>query len=398
MNKTKLWSKNYIILILANVLSAFGFNMMSTLLSKYLVNLGVPLAVAGVIVGMFSITALFIRPASGVIADRFNKKNILMLANIMIGIAVLGYTLSNIVWVIAVFRVLHGIAFGVSGTTAIALASENIPKERTGEGLGYVALGQIVSVAVAPGLGIMLAERFGYNATFVCSFVFSIAAALMLFLFFKVDNPIKKIEVAENRKFNIRNLIAKEAILFAIISGAMSLNNGIVNGYILLFAEKQGLTNISIYFIVTAATMLAIRPMAGKLMDKYGVAVVVIPAFAFGVVAMFLHGLSTTIWMLGLAAVFKAIAAASIQTSLLAESLKRAGRGRSGIATSTFYIGADIGQGVGPMIGGAIAAMYGYKMMFYFCGVITLIAGLIFVISSVIEKKKKIGSDVGALI
>ncbi len=398
MNKTKLWSKNYIILIFANVLSAFGFNMMSTLLSKYLVNLGVPLAVAGVIVGMFSITALFIRPASGVIADRFNKKNILMLANIMIGIAVLGYTLSNIVWVIAVFRVLHGIAFGVSGTTAIALASENIPKERTGEGLGYVALGQIVSVAVAPGLGIMLAERFGYNATFVCSFVFSIAAALMLFLFFKVDNPIKKIEVAENRKFNIRNLIAKEAILFAIISGAMSLNNGIVNGYILLFAEKQGLTNISIYFIVTAATMLAIRPMAGKLMDKYGVAVVVIPAFAFGVVAMFLHGLSTTIWMLGLAAVFKAIAAASIQTSLLAESLKRAGRGRSGIATSTFYIGADIGQGVGPMIGGAIAAMYGYKMMFYFCGVITLIAGLIFVISSVIEKKKKIGSDVGALI
>ena len=398
MNKTKLWSKNYIILIFANVLSAFGFNMMSTLLSKYLVNLGVPLAVAGVIVGMFSITALFIRPASGVIADRFNKKNILMLANIMIGIAVLGYTLSNIVWVIAVFRVLHGIAFGVSGTTAIALASENIPKERTGEGLGYVALGQIVSVAVAPGLGIMLAERFGYNATFVCSFVFSIAAALMLFLFFKVDNPIKKIEVAEKRKFNIRNLIAKEAILFAIISGAMSLNNGIVNGYILLFAEKQGLTNISIYFIVTAATMLAIRPMAGKLMDKYGVAVVVIPAFAFGVVAMFLHGLSTTIWMLGLAAVFKAIAAASIQTSLLAESLKRAGRGRSGIATSTFYIGADIGQGVGPMIGGAIAAMYGYKMMFYFCGVITLIAGLIFVISSVNEKKKKIGSDVGALI
>ncbi len=397
MKKTKLWSKNYIVLILANVISAFGFNMMATLLSKYLVNLGVPLTVAGVIVGIFSITALFTRPASGVIADRFNKKNILMIANCMIGVAVLGYTLSNIVWVIAVFRILHGIAFGVSGTTAIALASENIPKERTGEGLGYVALGQIISVAVAPGLGIAVADKFGYNATFLCSFAFSIAAALMLFLFFKVDTPVEKTEIVEKRKFNIKNLIAKEAILFAIISGAMSLNNGIVNGYILLFAQKQGFGNISVYFIATAVTMLAIRPMAGKLMDTKGVAVVVIPAFVFGVAAMFLHGLSTALWMLALAAILKAIAAASIQTSLLAESLKRAGRGRAGVATSTFYIGADIGQGVGPMIGGVIATMYGYTIMFYFCGVITFIAGALFVVSRVIEKRKKVESNIDLL-
>ena len=389
MDKARLWNKNYIILISANVLSAFGFNMISTLLSKYLVNLGVPLAVAGIIVGMFSITALFVRPVSGVIADRFNKRNILMLANLMIGFSVLGYTLSSAVWVIAAFRVLHGIAFGVSGTAAIALASENIPHERTGEGLGYVALGQIISVAVAPGLGIMIAENLGYNATFAFAFLFSVASALLLFLF-RVEKPSEEKARAQRPKFRLKNLFAKEAILFSVISGAMSLNNGIVNGYILLFADKQGIGNISIYFLITAATMLLIRPMAGKLMDKKGVAIVVIPAFVFGVASMFLHGLSTALWMLGLAAVFKAIASASVQTSLLAESIKRAGREKSGVATSTFYIGADIGQGVGPMIGGAIASLWGYSMMFYFCGVISLIAGLMFVINRVVEKKKAV--------
>ena len=44
---------------------------------------------------------------------------------------------------------------------------------------------------------------------------------------------------------------------------------------------------------------------------------------------------------------------------------------RSGVATSTYFLGGDVGQGVGPMVGGAIlariAGLAGYQAMFFLC-------------------------------
>ena len=52
--------------------------------------------------------------------------------------------------------------------------------------------------------------------------------------------------------------------------------------------------------------------------------------------------------------------------------------GRSGVATSTYFLGGDIGQGIGPMVGGfllaRIAGLAGYQVLFCFCGVLMLAA------------------------
>lgn len=86
IKKGTLWTKTYIILILVNVFSAFSFNMISTILSKYLVGLGATLTLAGIIVGIFSIAALVIRPLSGMAADRFNKRNMLAISTFIVGL------------------------------------------------------------------------------------------------------------------------------------------------------------------------------------------------------------------------------------------------------------------------------------------------------------------------
>ncbi len=389
--KGKLWTRNYVLLILANLFSAFSFNMVSTILSKYLVALGVSLAFAGIIVGIFSITALVIRPVSGIVADRFSKRNILFLSNLMIGVSVLGYTVSRNVEVILFFRVLHGIAFGMSGTASVALCSEIIPRERTGEGIGYVGLGQILAVAVAPGLGIATTQYLGYSLTFVCSCVLAVISAMMLLLF---DNQRRALPAEQPKLHKMwwKELVAKEALVFSIVNSVMSLNNGVVSAYILLFSEKLGIGSISGYFLVSAIVMFAVRPMAGRIMDRRGLAVLVYPAFAVGILAMFLHGVSTALWMLLVAAALKAVASSAIQSSLMAECINRAGAGRSGVASSTYYIGADIGQGLGPVIGGVLASAFGYSVMFYFCGVVTLLGGVLFFINHMAERGRRIAA------
>ena len=55
---TKLWNRQYILVLLLNTLNAFSFYMVVTILSKYLVSIVISIATAGVIVGLFSITSL----------------------------------------------------------------------------------------------------------------------------------------------------------------------------------------------------------------------------------------------------------------------------------------------------------------------------------------------------
>ena len=87
-----IWNKNYIILLLVNLISAIGFNMVYTMIVDYTVNvLDGSLIMGGIIAGTFSITALFVRPFAGIIADNFNKKSVCFFAIILIITASSGY-------------------------------------------------------------------------------------------------------------------------------------------------------------------------------------------------------------------------------------------------------------------------------------------------------------------
>ena len=131
-----------------------------------------------------------------------------------------------------------------------------------------------------------------------------------------------------------------------------------------------------ITFTVNAIALVVIRPFAGKLSDKKGLSYIFYPATIAAVIAAALIGSSVSLWMILAAAVFKAVGQGSAQPTLQATCIKLLPENKSGVAISTFYVGADVGQGTGPIIGGVIATMWGYGAMFYFCGGL-LILGLV---------------------
>ena len=76
-------------------------------------------------------------------------------------------------------------------------------------------------------------------------------------------------------------------------------------------------------------------------------------------------------------AVLRAVGQGMAQPSLQAGYINYIGWNRSGVATSTYYLFGDVGQSVGPMLGGmaleAIAGIGGYQFLFYVCA--ALLAG-----------------------
>ena len=53
--------------------------------------------------------------------------------------------------VLMAIRVLHGVAFAVSGTLSMSFATSFVPDDRIGSAVGYLGLGQAIATALAGG-------------------------------------------------------------------------------------------------------------------------------------------------------------------------------------------------------------------------------------------------------
>lgn len=189
--KEPLITPRYCLLILVSFLTAFSYSMIQTLIASYAVDLGGTLGIAGTLTGIFSAAAMVCRPVGGALCDIKNKKTICIIATIIFTVGFFGYAVSMNVPMLLLFRVLHGAAFGVSGTANMALVAEVIPRERMGEGLGYFSVGQVVSQVIGPIIGIALQGVLGFKLLFLfVGFVCSVAVIVLIFM--PMDPPSAK--------------------------------------------------------------------------------------------------------------------------------------------------------------------------------------------------------------
>ena len=110
-------------------LTSTGFYMVNPCIAKYAVSTGATVAVAGVITGLFSITALVARPVSGLMADRLNRRLLLTAATAVLALSALSYSFAGTVPLLVAVRIVHGIAFAVSGTVNVASDRDPGPPE-----------------------------------------------------------------------------------------------------------------------------------------------------------------------------------------------------------------------------------------------------------------------------
>ena len=360
----KLMNAGFLILIAVSLITALGFNMITTLISSYAVSFGTELTAVGLISGIFSITALFFRPVGGFLSDLLNKKRICVYTTFLIALVIVFYALSPTVSILLVMRVLHGALFGINGTANMALATEFIPDDHMGEGLGYYGLGQVLAQIVGPTIGIAIRDAFGYRALFFIIAASTLLAAVVLQTAFHYETVV--CHSSEGRhSLSFSSLIAKECIFYSLIAGLFSMGNGIVNSFLVLLGESSKIAQISLFFSVNAIVLFVLRLLVGKVIDRANLLFIVNLSLLAGAGSMILIGKSGILVPILIAAAIKAFGNVGGQISLQSACVKRVDAARIGVATSTYYIGADIGQGLGPIWGGKVAEQFGYEGVFF---------------------------------
>lgn len=72
--KLKLWSRPFIFVLVANALVLLAFEMLAPTLPLYISSLGGEATQVGLVTGIFVVSAILIRPFTGVMATKMDKK------------------------------------------------------------------------------------------------------------------------------------------------------------------------------------------------------------------------------------------------------------------------------------------------------------------------------------
>jgi len=384
--QTKLWNRNYILILLMSTCNQSVSQMVTPFISKYAISLGAPMTIAATISALMSYAALCLRPVSGMFSDTFNRKRIITITSLITAACMVLYSVANSVTMLITVRLVHGIVFSFSGVAMMAFNTSFMPRERLAEGMGWMSLGSIVSSAIGPNLGLWLVDNVGYNACFLCAAVACVLTTTIILII-----PYKHVPKPKNerRKFDINNLISLRLLPFAILTGLFSMGNGLVNTFLAMMGDERGIANVGLFFTTYSIVMVCCRPFVGKLQDRKGLKIILYPAYLIAACSMLILGHANALWMIILAGALKAIGQGCGAPSIQAHCMKQMGRDKAGIVSSTTYIGQDIGNAIAPTLGGIIQTNYGYTAVFTSYAATLLIVGwTLFTIKSKYDAKK----------
>ncbi|MFD2830767.1 MFS transporter [Corticicoccus populi] len=370
----KIWTKDFLLITFVNFLMyIIHYSLIVTMtiftIEKYHASEGM----GGLAAGIFIIGMLFGRLYAGKYIDQVQPKNILLIGLFASVITIALYFTIHSLVILMLVRFLHGIAFGISSTSTGAIASKIVPESRKGTGIGYYALSTTVASAIGPFIGILINGELGYQVNFV--FCLSVIIFSLLMSVFVNKVPVTPVSAAENESVKgISKYLQKEALPISIVAVFVGVAYAGVLSFLTAYTETIGLVTVaSFFFIVYAVSTLVTRPFTGKIFDYYGENKVMYPAFISFIIGLSILGLSTTGFTLLLSAVFIGIGYGTLIPSSQAIAVKAAPKEKIGLATSTFYMLADLGAGFSPFILGLLIPVLGYRHLYLALSVLVLL-------------------------
>ncbi|MCY8235426.1 MFS transporter [Priestia endophytica] len=378
-----LWSLSFIFITLSNALLFMVFEMMLPTLPLFVTKLGGEANQVGLITGAFMFSAILIRPFTGLLTHKFNKKYLLLIGIGISAICTGAYYLSTDIYILLIIRLIHGMGFGIASTFFATIAAENIPSDRRGEGMGYFGVGETVAISLGPLLGITILQSSNFITLFIGGMVLLFVSLIMALLLKKEPREIKKME-----NQNIRFKLLEKKVLFpSLLIFLVGIAASGIMSFISLYAIEQGFQYIGWFFFIIALASFMVRLVTGKVFDKFGHAYVLIPSAISGTIGLFiLYGASTN-FSFFLAAIFYGMGFGAIFPAIQTWCLNLVAEYEHEDAMSSFFNFFDLGIGGGSLLLGIIATVVSYQFV-YLVSVFMYVTFLLMYISYIKLRRK----------
>lgn len=380
MNKHEqpIWTRSFISIFMASLLVFTAFYLLLPTLPLYLTqNLKSGPAQIGIILAVYTLAALIIRPVTGIYIDIYGRKWIYLGGLLLFSLLFAGYMVAVTLAGMIILRFLHGFFWGITTTSGSTIAVDLVPSSRRGEGLGYFGLASTIPMAIGPSLGLFLISDGKYNQLFVVSIILAIVG-------FAFATGIRyPVLPAAHHKFSFQNLIEVSALPVASILFINMITYGGVVTFISLYAKETGVGDAGIFFLVYAVGIAISRLVAGKIFDRKGPLLITIIAFiliiaGFLVLALIHHvaGFYSASFAMGIGGGVLFPTCQAMVNNMVQPN-------RRGAANSTLFTVLDLGIGGGMMLTGYLAGHTGLVTAFLVCSALNLLALALFLTYSI---------------
>ncbi len=337
-------------------MAASFFFMFSTMFVNPLINgyakeLGASSAFAGIIVGIMSLVAMFLRPVAGNLTDKFSKYRLSFIGGVLIFIGVMGYVLTPSSGWLLLFRLINGTGYVLCTVCMTTWLAFLVRRQHVGEAMGFYGLMNALAMALAPAVSINIYQKIGYRTSLLAS---AVSALLMIVAIqFVGDHALPKKRVRTQKKsFKI---IQFNVLPVAILTTLFAIPYFVTQADIVTYVEQKHLTvAVGSYFLIYAVVLLIIRVGLKRYFDTVRFGVWFWLSLVSTAAYIILLAIMNNDWQMALAAALMASGYGIIYSVLQSTALLLAPIEEQGLASATFYLGLDIAMAFGPMISGVI--------------------------------------------
>ena len=334
---------------------------------------------AGVASGIYIIGTLVARLIVGKELELVGRRQIARWGAVFYLATTIAYLFVPNILVLDTVRLLNGFAYGMTSTALNAIVTDFIPDKRRGEGINYYGLSTSLAAAIGPFVGLMLLNATSFHFIVLLS-VALIAAAMVALFMIKITNvTLTDAHRQALKSWQISSFVEYKVGLIALIGFLMGLSYSSVLAFLASYAESLNLVAVSSFFFVVYAGIVTItRPMSGRIFDRFGENMVMYPSYIFLTIGLIILGLTHHGVTLLLSGAFIGLGYGTFMSNGQAVTLKLVSARRIGIALSTYFIGLDLGLGVGPYAFGALHGYVPFRDLYFIAAIIPIISAILY--------------------
>ena len=322
---------------------------LTPVLSLHLVALGASSTQVGLLFSVFSLVAVVLRPAAGLLIDRRGIRWALLPGAFLVVLTSLGFQAASAPAALIALMAAFGVGFGLV-TMAAAILAASGPAERRAGALSVYYLAAPVSIALAAPLGLWLFRHVGVGANFTLVTILGLAAAAC-----GLWSPRSPVSGRAASVSGSPPLWSRGAVPLSIVLAISAMGQSALYAFLPLYVAEQGHDqHLPWFFAVYSVGMVVFRVAVSAIADRWGRSQILVPALGCLAVGFGLLIAPPTPYRLAVAAVVLAAGSSALYPMLVALVVERVPDPERGVAIGTVSGGWDLGAFAGALLIGAV--------------------------------------------
>jgi predicted MFS family arabinose efflux permease len=341
---------------------AFFLNFASFfLLPVRLHELGVSEESIGYVMGTAGFAGIVVLPFLGVLLDRVDRRRFVIAGGVVMVLASFAYLVVPMPSpALYALRVVQGLAFTAAFVTASTLAAELAPLAIRGRALGFFGISTLLTHAIAPALGEVIAGRYGFPALFALAGTLGIGSVALSLAVRPPPANSAATPAAGSRA------LRREPVLWlaAATMTACGMGFGTVLTFVPTFVHVAGIERVAPFFLSYSLAAIAVRFAFGGLSDRIGRRRVLFPAMAVLALAIATLGSVATVPALMLVGLAFGAGQGMVYPTANALMVDLSHPGNLGRVQTLFSGSFSVGVALSAFVFGGVIERFGYRPAF----------------------------------